>query len=183
MYFHRMGMMGYLLLSGSILPAQGQTVTVPILIDSTFNLYQSGNIFLSGQPSRENLEWLSKEGVSLVINIRTAPEIEKFTASQYDEAALVRELNMDYLQAPVGGADGYKPETMEKISDAIVHVKGKVLIHCTIAARATLVWMAWLIRNNYCTIDEAVKLGEKVKFSFPLENLLGYPVHMEKAGN
>jgi len=163
-----------------ILRAQSISIADPVMIDSSFNLYKSGNIYLSGQPTRENFDYLKDQGIKLVINIRTEPEMEKFAKEKYDESSYLKEKGIEYLQIGVGGTDGFKPEIINAISAKIGDQQGKVLIHCGSAARATLVWMAWLVKNKYCTLDEAIRLGEKARFSFPLSGLLGYPVHMEE---
>ena len=59
-------------------------------------------------------------------------------------------------------------------------VDGKVLIHCRGAGRATYAWMAWLIRYENYSIDEAVQLGSKSRFAVPFFDLLGYPITIQK---
>jgi protein tyrosine phosphatase (PTP) superfamily phosphohydrolase (DUF442 family) len=86
------------------------------------------------------------------------------------------------VNVPIGVPAGFTPEAVAAINDAITKTRGRVLIHCRTAGRATLAWMAWLIRFDGYTIDQAVDLGKKAQFSFPLEDLLGYNITMEKAG-
>jgi protein tyrosine phosphatase (PTP) superfamily phosphohydrolase (DUF442 family) len=158
-----------------------QGIPEPVLTDSSYNLYKSGNFYLSGQPTEENLKALVNDGVKLIINIRTAPEMEEFGKTHYNEEELVKSLKADYLNIGVGGSDGFKPEVIKKISDKITATNGKVLIHCAAAGRATMVWMAWLVQKKFCTIDEAIRLGKKAKFTFPFGDLLGYPLTIQRA--
>ncbi len=153
----------------------------PVLVDSTYTLYQSGNIYLAGQPMQDDLEDLAKAGVTLVINVRTEQEMKTFAREHFDEEVVVKGMNIDYLQIGVGGQDGYKPEVINAISEKIASTDGKVLIHCAAAARATIVWMAWLVANDQCSIDEAVRAGKLARFSFPFEDLLGFPLTMKKS--
>ena len=161
--------------------SQVKDVQGPVLIDSTFNLYQTGNLFLSGQPSRNDFSTLSLKGVTLVVNVRTKEEMERFARDNFDEKEYLQDLKIKYLQAGVGGKAGYHPETIDKISEAIAASHGKVLIHCGSAVRATMIWMAWLVKNNKCSIDEAMTLGKEARFSFPFGELIGYPLTVQKA--
>ena len=153
----------------------------PILIDSSVFLYQAGDFFLGGQPEMETLDTLVSLGVTLIINIRTEQEVNFQKSTGYDEESYVIKKGLDYIHVPIGGVAGYTPEAINAINNSIKLTKGKVLIHCRSAGRATLAWMAWLIRYNNYSIDDAVDLGKMARFTFPLEELLGFPVSMEKS--
>ncbi|HLF33883.1 MAG TPA: dual specificity protein phosphatase family protein [Cyclobacteriaceae bacterium] len=152
----------------------------PVLKDSTYALYQSGDFYLAGQPMQDDLEELAKDGVTLVINVRTEAEMKTFAKEYFDEEVVVKGLNIEYVQAGIGGADGYSPEVISLISEKIAATDGKVLIHCAAAGRATTVWMAWLVNSGQCSIDEAMRLGKQARFVFPFESLLGFPVTVKK---
>jgi len=153
----------------------------PILIDSSVFLYQAGDFFLGGQPEMETLDTLESLGVTLIINIRTEQEVITQKSTGYDEESYVIKKGLDYIHVPIGGVAGYTPEAIHAINNSIKLTKGKVLIHCRSAGRATLAWMAWLIRYNNYSIDDAVNLGKMARFTFPLEELLGFPVSMGKS--
>lgn len=160
----------------------GLKVEPPVLLDKSESLYAAGDFFLAGQPEKETFDSLFSAGLKMVINIRTEEEMEAHTAEAYDEKEYVKAIGLDYVHVPIGGSAGFTPEAIAAINDAIKKSRGKVLIHCRSAGRATLAWMAWLIRFDGYTIDQAVELGKKAQFSFPLEDLLGYGVTMKKAG-
>ncbi len=178
------GLIILLLFAGTCpVSAQNNPVPDPVLADSTFNLYKSGNIFISGQPTEENLETLAGKGVKLVINVRTPGEMKKFAEEHFDEGSFIKLHDMDYLNLGVGGSEGFKPEVIKEIAAKIADTNGKVLIHCGSGVRATWVWMAWLVNTGQCSIDEAVRLGKEATFSFPFAELLGYPVSIKPAQN
>ncbi len=156
-------------------------IEVPVLIDPSVFLYQAGDIFLGGQPTEKTLDTLFGIGVTLIINIRTNQEVMTHNIEGYHEEDYAKEIGLDYIQIPIGGDAGFTPEAIARIDQAIQKASGKVLIHCRSAGRATLAWMAWLVRYRDYTIDEAVELGKKGQFSFPLEDLLGYPITIKKA--
>jgi uncharacterized protein (TIGR01244 family) len=156
-------------------------VSPPVLIDKQVSLYAAGDFFLAGQPAKETLDSLYSVGVKMVINIRTEEEMASHNLEAYDEGEYIRDMGMEYMHIPVGGTAGFTPEAITAINSAITKTRGKVLIHCRTAGRATLTWMAWLVRYDGYTLDQAVDLGKNAQFSFPLEDLLGYEITMQKA--
>lgn len=167
--------------AGKLIDDSEIIIEPPVLIDQTVFLYQAGDIFLGGQPEMKTLDTLLDLGVTLVINVRTGMEVMAHNIEAYDEEDYVKEIGLEYIQIPIGGNEGFTPAAITGIDQAIKKTSGKVLIHCRTAGRATLAWMAWLINYRNYSIDDAVELGKKAQFSFPLPELLGYPVTIQKA--
>ena len=152
----------------------------PVLVDESYNLYKAGNIYLSGQPSKEQLKSLADKNVSVIINIRTEQEMQELAESDYDEKSFVeKDLNLPYIHVPMGGSAGYSEDMTREIAKAISQAEGDVLIHCRSAGRATLVWMAWLVNYNKTNINDAFRMGKTARFSFPIEDLLGAEIKMK----
>jgi protein tyrosine phosphatase (PTP) superfamily phosphohydrolase (DUF442 family) len=65
----------------------------------------------------------------------------------FDEAALIKNLGIEYVYIPVrGNAEfPYSPAALKSFATAMSGAKGKVLLHCTIAWRASHMWAAYLI--------------------------------------
>lgn len=142
------------------------------------NFYCYQDIYLAGQPSLAMLEWLEQEGVGSIINLRTEKENIDFAEMAFDEAEMARKLGFEYHSVPVDGLEAHTPENLEKMADLVIPGK-KVLIHCASAGRATNFFMAYLVKYEGYTIDEAVEVGEQLKFIMPLEKLLDVKVHIE----
>ena len=153
------------------------SVSEPVMIDKKYNLYDAGDVFLAGQPTKKNLDSLINAGVTLVINLRTAGEM---TLVNYNEANYLDSIGIKYVHIPMGGIIGYPPEDIEKMEEAMKSVDGKVLVHCRSAGRATYAWMAWLTRYGGYSIDQAVQLGSKAQYREPFFDLLGYPITIQK---
>lgn len=152
-------------------------VSEPIMVDESYSLYQAGDFFLAGQPDQEDLDSLIDNGMTLVVNLRTADELSFLS---FDEEKYLKKRKIDYIHIPMGGNDGYPPEAIEKMNKMLKSAEGKVLIHCRGAGRATYAWMAWLIRFQSYSIDEAILLGSKARFSVPFFDLLGFPITIQK---
>ena len=136
------------------------TVSAPVILDTT-GLYQERaarvgeDMFVTGQPTERALRALKAQGVTTVVNLRTPEEMTRNVP--FDEAALVASLGMQYVYLPVRGNDQYpySPATLTKFADAVSNAKGKVLLHCTVAWRASHLWAAYLI-NRGIPVDSAL---------------------------
>jgi len=143
----------------------------------TFNFYRYQNFYLTGQPSLEALEWLKSENVVKIINLRTEEENKEYTESAYDEKAITEKMGFEYYSLPVNGIDGYTSENLGHFIN-LLSKDEKIVIHCRSATRVTDFFMAYLINKEGYSINEAVKIGRKIKFYLPLEVLLGKEINM-----
>lgn len=168
-----------LLLGFPVLPMEPGGVSLPVQkIESFQDLYRQGDVYIAGQPSIEMLCWLKNQGVNLVINLRTETENKSFTATGFDEAALARELGLIYVSLPMGTKEPGTSKTVDVFAHHLRAARGKALLHCASAGRATHLWMAYLVRHEHMSLDEAAAMGRKMRFSMPLEELLGEPITM-----
>lgn len=135
----------------------------------------ANGVYISGQPTAEGLARAKAMGVTRVINLRTDREVNDRTVVPYDEAAAIAELGIDYVRIPQGGPDTpYAPQAVEQFDAAIAASSGPVLLHCTVAWRATHLWTAWLIEKQGVEFNEAIAIGKRLNFGeLPLEGFLG----------
>ncbi len=136
---------------------------------------KTGNIYISGQPDSAALEWLKAQGVTTVINLRTQGEMDNRQYVPYDEESFIKNLQLQYVHIPLGGDDTpYNPQAVKKFADAVDKAEGKVLLHCTVAWRASHMWAAYLIKYKKIPVDEAISNAKGINFgTLPLEGLLG----------
>lgn len=130
-----------------------RSLPTPALLDSA-GLFQAvyasigDDLFIAGQPTERALREMKKLGVTTIINLRMPQEMERIG---FDEPKLITELGMKYVYIPMRGGDGeqsYSPQTLRKFADAMKAADGKVLLHCTIAWRASHIWAAYLIQEH-----------------------------------
>jgi len=127
-----------------------------------------GPLFIAGQPSEAALRDMAASGVKTVINLRTQAEMDNRRAVPFDEAALMKELGLTYVHIPLGGPDTpYTPEAVEQFAKAYESAGSKVLLHCTVAWRASHMWAAYLVKHKGYTVEEAVRQAAAI-------NLNGY---------
>jgi uncharacterized protein (TIGR01244 family) len=106
------------------------------------------DLFIGGQPTPKALRELKAQGVTTVINLRMPEEMERIG---FDEKTLIAELGMKYVHIPMRGGTGemaYSPATLAKFTEALKGAQGKVLLHCTVAWRASHIWGAYLIQEG-----------------------------------
>jgi uncharacterized protein (TIGR01244 family) len=120
------------------------------------------DVFISGQPTERALRDLHAQGVTTVVNLRTPEEMSKRVP--FDEAALVKELGMEYVYVPVrGNAEfPYSPAAVKSFAAAMSGAKGKVLLHCTVAWRASHLWAAYLIQDRDVPVATALQQARMI---------------------
>ncbi|NUQ11888.1 MAG: dual specificity protein phosphatase family protein [Gemmatimonadaceae bacterium] len=143
--------------------ASGQgtaALPAPVLLDTT-GLFQDryarvgSDFFIGGQPTERALRELKAQGVTVVVNLRMPQEMQRVP---FDEAALVKSLGMTYVHLPMRGTDEapYAPDAVTKFAEAVRNANGKVLLHCTVAWRASHLWAAYLIKEKGVADEEAL---------------------------
>jgi len=133
------------------------------------------NGYVSGQPDENAFGTLKDMGVTTVVNLRTDAEMANRQYVPFDESRVLDSLGMEYVHIPLGGDDTpYNREGLEKFAKAMKNAKGKVLLHCTVAWRASHMWAAYLIEYRGMAPAEAIRHAKAINFGdLPLEGLMG----------
>jgi uncharacterized protein (TIGR01244 family) len=161
----------------------------PIPLDTT-GMFQAkfvkvgDDVFIGGQPTEKAIRDLHAQGVTTVVNLRSPEEMTKLV--HFDEAALVKSLGMTYVYLPMRGTKElpYSPKAVQELAAAMRSTKGKLLLHCTIAWRASHLWAAYLIEVRHVPVGTAlaqarsINLMDEMRMSAtqPLEEFLGRAV-------
>jgi uncharacterized protein (TIGR01244 family) len=157
----------------------------PVPLDTT-GLFQSkfvsvgDDMFIAGQPTEKALRELKAKGVTTVVNLRMPEEMARIG---FDEAALAKELGITYVYIPMRGSADYPygPKQLDTFAAAMAAANGKVLLHCTIAWRASHLWAAYLIRERKVPVADALAQTRMINLmddmrmgdQQPLEGFLG----------
>ena len=160
-------------------------VPAPVALDIT-GLFQEkyasvgDDLFIGGQPTEKALRDLKAKGVTTVVNLRMPQEMARIG---FDEAALLKELGITYVHIPLGGTpeNPYAPAALDQFSKVMASAQGKVLLHCTIAWRASHMWGAYLIRERKMPVatalDQVKNINLRADAPFgnqqPIEGFLG----------
>lgn len=142
------------------------------------NLYSFRNFYLGGQPNFEELQWLKKDGINMVVNLRSDKENKEFSDLAFNEENVIKNLGIEYCSIPVDGLKDYTPEKLNEFIQNVAKGK-KVFIHCASAGRASDFFIAYLVKSKGYTVNEATEVGKKLKFVLPLEKLLHEDISMD----
>jgi uncharacterized protein (TIGR01244 family) len=142
------------------------------------------DMFIGGQPTEKALRELRARGVTTVVNLRMPEEMARVG---FDEAGLVKDLGIKYVHIPMRGTpeNPYGPKELDAFAAAMAAADGKVLLHCTVAWRASHLWAAYLIRERHTPVATALAQTRMINLMDdmpmgtgqpPLEGFLGHVV-------
>lgn len=174
----------------AVLAAAGPAVAAPPEVEIARDLeplrgeaWKIGPTYVTGQPSEEQLQELARRGITAVISVRGLREMADPAAVPFDEPMLARELGMEYVNIPLGGSFAYRPEVVERVAEVMRRHEGRVLLHCTVGWRATLVFTAYQARFGGHTFDEAVSMAQRMALADDeLSRLMGQEVALVPTG-
>ncbi len=169
---------------------KGKTGPVPnpVSLDTT-GMFQAkfasvgDDMFIGGQPTEKAIRDLKAKGVTTIVNLRMPEEMARVG---FDEAALAKELGIRYVHIPMRGTpeNPYGPKQLDAFAEAMASADGKVLLHCTVAWRASHLWAAYLIRERKVPVATALAQTRQINLmddmrmgdQQPLEGFLGHVV-------
>ncbi|MBS1708691.1 MAG: dual specificity protein phosphatase family protein [Armatimonadetes bacterium] len=144
-----------------------------------FVMWDLGDVLNASQPDEARLKDLAKQGVKTVINIRSAPEMDRLKKDGFDEEKVVRDLGMEYVNIPMSAPADFTPDKLATFAKALGQSKGKVLLHCTTANRTSQLWAAYLVKYCGLSYAEATQHAEAMRFKDMLPRFLGKEVNVK----
>jgi uncharacterized protein (TIGR01244 family) len=140
-------------------------------------LHTLGGIFLASQPEKDDFTHAKEGGIKTVLNLREKDEMD------WDEAALVKSLGLEYVnipfKAPATLTDDVFEATRKLLGDK---EKRPLLVHCASANRVGAVWLAHRVLDDGKSYDEALKEAKTVGLKLPAyeEKTKDYIARMQK---
>jgi protein tyrosine phosphatase (PTP) superfamily phosphohydrolase (DUF442 family) len=127
----------------------------PCIIDGLRNCAEVGNVVIGSQPSAEVLEYLAAQGYETIVSTRAPEEID------WDEAAVVEELGMRFVNIPMPGpVEAISDEQLAAFAAVMETGEGRMLLHCGSGNRVAGLWGAWLAEYKDIDPAEALRLAE-----------------------
>jgi ubiquinone/menaquinone biosynthesis C-methylase UbiE/protein tyrosine phosphatase (PTP) superfamily phosphohydrolase (DUF442 family) len=154
-------------------PAIGraQETIQPAQLGDTKVVKKYDNWLFASQPSEKDLAAAKAAGVARVITLRNPAELK------WDEAKVVRELEMEFSQLPVEFPDGLTGEKLDEVCVALEDAEGKpALLHCGSAIRVGAVWMAYRATRQGVPLEQAQAEAEAIGLKNPeaIETIKAY---------
>lgn len=122
------------------------------------NLSRDGSFYFAAQPSRETLEAAAGQGVRVVVNLRTADEMQ--IGVGFDEPATARALGIRYVEIPIA-PNTFSAQDADQLHRVLETTSDPVLIHCGTSNRVGALWALYLARHRGVTIEEAIERGRR----------------------
>lgn len=94
-------------------------------VSSSAELQPVDGITSTGQPNAEQFALIREAGYVAVVDLRGPNEDRGL-----DEAAVVTELGLDYIELPISGRDAISNENAAKLDQILASYDGPVLVHC-----------------------------------------------------
>jgi len=114
----------------------------------------SEKFIVGGQPSKQDLIILSKNGIKTVINLRGEGEFNDF-----DEKSKVEALGMSYISLPISGASGINKKNLALFSEAIEN-PGQAFVHCASGNRVGAMFALDAHFNQDKNLEDAITIGK-----------------------
>jgi uncharacterized protein (TIGR01244 family) len=113
-------------------------------------------LYFAGQPDADGFVQAAAAGVTKVINIRHADEVN------WDIAAAVENAGMAYYNVPlVLSSQGIDAASAARISELVQALAGEqVLVHCASGNRVAVWWALHLAAEHGMGADDVVRLAE-----------------------
>ena len=131
------------------------------------------NIWIGPQPEASDFDEFAAEEVSLVLNTRTATEMDQL---DFDQAEKAGAYDMSYQLLEIGEGHPYSPAKLATFNDILqAHEGQKMVLHCRSGNRASQLYAAWLIKYQNKTPAEALKAiqSDETELTDAMKTLLG----------
>jgi uncharacterized protein (TIGR01244 family) len=117
-------------------------------------LHTFDGIFLASQPSEADFREANSNGIRTVVNLRMPDELKDF-----DEPALIKSLNMQYVALPFSSPESLTPEIFDA-ARALLRDSAQrpLLLHCNSSNRVGAIWLAHRVLDG--KLDYASALAE-----------------------
>ncbi|HKJ16642.1 MAG TPA: sulfur transferase domain-containing protein [Xanthomonadales bacterium] len=117
---------------------------------------QYDRFFIAGQPDEAALEEANKNGINLVISLRSESELD------WDESSAAESIGLSYYQVPVNARSQSLAEgPFDRINEIVeANPDAKIMVHCGSGNRAAA-WLAvYLSEVQHMAPDDAIDVAK-----------------------
>lgn len=126
-------------------------------------LSRIGNVWISEQPTKDDLIWIRDNQVSVVIDTRMRHEDRGF-----DERAFVVSLGMDYRAEPLNNEMDYSIDYFDRARETFIARRGvPTFIHGETADRPAAVWLSFRVLDDRVPYAQALAEAKIAGLSNP----------------
>ena len=146
--------------------ASNKSALMQVPVESTkigkTNAKKFKHVYISGQPKLQDFMEAKKDGIKLVINLRTAKDKGHSKSKLKKEMKVITKAGIKYYNIPFSPCTASK-KSFDKIEEVLKKHKGeKTLIHCSTGNRAAA-WFASHMKNQHkVTTEQALLRAEQM---------------------
>jgi uncharacterized protein (TIGR01244 family) len=131
-------------------------------LGATSPVHAVGNLYLAGQPSKDDMATLAERGIKTIVSLRRPSELD------WDEAAAAEAAGMKYVAIPFDSAAELTDDVFAKVRATLKdHADEPTVLHCGRANRVGAVWMAHRVLDDGVGIDAALAEAKAVGLKTP----------------
>lgn len=128
---------------------------------SVRNLHRAGDIYLAGQPGKDDFALLKERGVKTIINLRPQAEHD------LDEQRIVEDLGITYVHIPWNGPDQLTDARLDAMRTALRESERPLMLHCASANRVGPAWLAYRVLDAGVPVEQATREAKQIGMSTP----------------
>jgi protein tyrosine phosphatase (PTP) superfamily phosphohydrolase (DUF442 family) len=134
-----------------------EDVTGPQSWGSASNVMHLSRLYFADQPDEQGLQAARANGVTTVINLRSAGE------TTFDGASAAREAGLAYFEVPVSPAGAsFDRAAFQRISALVAARPDEtILVHCSSGNRAGAWLAAHLVEDHGMSVDAALPIARR----------------------
>ena len=124
----------------------------PASLGSTAPVSQTGQIYLTGQPTVEDIALMKSKGIKTIVSLRKEDEVD------WNEEKIVAAAGMQFVRVPFSGAGELNAKVFEQVRALLRDSESQPLVlHCGAANRVGAVWLPYRVLDQGVPLDEAVR--------------------------
>lgn len=137
---------------------QSAPPVVAAKLGNTRNVHACGNLFLAGQPTKDDIKVLTGKGIRRVITLRSDGEID------WDEERAVTDAGIGFVRIPLTGVETLTDQTLDRIRKLLSDQQTPTLLHCGSANRVGGVWITHRVLDQGVDVETAIREAKEVGF-------------------
>ena len=138
------------LLAAASAHAQDAASIEPDTLGTTSNVHRAGDLFFSGQFAPDDIDELVARGITRVITLRGASELD------WNEGAALAEAGIELIALPVRAPDTFTESAFHALRRELSEASGPTLLHCASAGRVGGLWIPYRVLDEGVAIERAV---------------------------
>lgn len=132
--------------------ATDESAVLPTSLGTTAPVSRTGDIYLAGQPTVEDIALMKAKGVKTIVSLREEGETD------WNEEKIVESAGMKFVRIPFAGADELNANVFEQVRALLRDSETQPLVlHCGGANRVGAVWLPYRVLDQGVPLDEAVR--------------------------